>query len=68
MERAQCEKESLKFRRSIYSSQSGGLTSLTISYSDIDGGATALENYENITLNIGDGILNENKIECDCEQ
>tara|TARA_A100001037_G_C15150875_1_gene639140 strand:+ start:3752 stop:6433 length:2682 start_codon:yes stop_codon:yes gene_type:complete len=49
----------------FYSSQSSGLTALAISYSDIDGGETALENYENFTLNIGDGIINENPRFCD---
>ena len=49
----------------FYSSQSGGLTLLDISYTDVEGGENVLENFSNFTLTIGSGILDENPEFCD---
>ena len=49
----------------FHSSESAGITSLEISYSDVEGGENALTNFPNFSFTIGDGIINVDPQFCD---
>ncbi|MBT5759742.1 MAG: T9SS type A sorting domain-containing protein [Candidatus Marinimicrobia bacterium] len=53
--------------RSFYSSESSGMSSMEISYSDLDGGEDIFSEFSTILFSAGDGIHNEDPAFCDPE-
>ena len=52
----------------FYSMESVGMSSIDISYSDVEGGIPSLEQIPNLLLTVGEGLINNNPEFCDVLQ